>query len=294
MRLVVLSGRSGSGKSTALQALEDVGFYCIDNLPALLLPELIRLMLAESRPAPAIAVSIDARNLPSNLLRFPDVMQQLRQQPGLITETLFLDAGDATLLRRYNATRRRHPLTDSDQSLQQAIRTERELLEPIANLADLRIDTTRLSLYELRDEVKLRVAGRSEQTLSLQFESFGFKHGVPLDVDFTFDVRSLPNPYWVPELRRFTGRDREVIDFLSQADDVAEMVTDIREFVHKWLPRFKANNRSYITIGIGCTGGQHRSVYVAEQLAGYFRAHMDNVQVLHRELSQPAAGHQHD
>lgn len=294
MRLVVLSGRSGSGKSTALQALEDVGFYCIDNLPALLLPELIRLMLAESRPAQTIAVSIDARNLPSNLVRFPEVMQQLRQQPGLSVETLFLDAGEATLLRRYNATRRRHPLTDNDQSLQQAIRTERELLEPIANLADLRIDTTRLSLYELRDEVKLRVAGRSEQTLSLQFESFGFKHGVPLDVDFTFDVRSLPNPYWVPELRRFTGRDQPVIDFLSQADEVAEMVADIRSFVHKWLPRFKANNRSYITIGIGCTGGQHRSVYVAEQLAGYFRAHMDNVQVLHRELSQPAAGPQHD
>jgi UPF0042 nucleotide-binding protein len=294
MRLVVLSGRSGSGKSTALQALEDVGFYCIDNLPARLLPELISLMRAESRPAEAIAVSIDARNLPSNLRQFPDVMQQLRQVPELTTETLFLDAGEATLLRRYNATRRRHPLTDGDQSLQQAIRTERELLEPIANLADLRIDTTRLSLYELRDEVKLRVAGRSEQSLSLQFESFGFKHGVPLDVDFTFDVRSLPNPYWVPDLRRFTGRDQEVIDFLSQSDEVAEMIADIRSFVHKWLPRFKANNRSYITIGIGCTGGQHRSVYVAEQLAGYFRAHMDNVQVLHRELSQPAAGHQHD
>ncbi len=294
MRLVVLSGRSGSGKSTALQALEDVGFYCIDNLPARLLPELISLMRAESRPAEAIAVSIDARNLPSNLRQFPDVMQQLRQVPELTTETLFLDAGEATLLRRYNATRRRHPLTDGDQSLRQAIRTERELLEPIANLADLRIDTTRLSLYELRDEVKLRVAGRSEQSLSLQFESFGFKHGVPLDVDFTFDVRSLPNPYWVPDLRRFTGRDPEVIDFLSQSDEVAEMIADIRSFVHKWLPRFKANNRSYITIGIGCTGGQHRSVYVAEQLAGYFRAHMDNVQVLHRELSQPAAGHQHD
>lgn len=294
MRLVVLSGRSGSGKSTALQALEDIGFYCIDNLPALLLPELTRLMLAEQSPAKAVAVSIDARNLPSNLEQFPQVMHHLRQTPGLSSETLFLDAGEATLLRRYNATRRRHPLTDGDQSLQQAIRTERELLEPIANQADLRIDTTRLSLYELRDEIKLRVAGRREQTLSLQFESFGFKHGVPLDVDFTFDVRSLPNPYWVPELRRFTGQDQEVIDFLTESAEVAEMIEDIRSFVNKWLPRFRANNRSYITIGIGCTGGQHRSVYVTEQLAGYFRAHMDNVQVLHRELSQPAARHQHD
>jgi len=294
MRLVVISGRSGSGKSTALQALEDVGFYCIDNLPALLLPELIQMMLNEENPSRQIAVSIDARNLLSNLKQFPSVMHTLRQQPGLSTETLFLDAGEATLLRRYNATRRRHPLTDREQSLQQAIRTERTLLEPIANLADLRVDTTRLSLYELRDAVKLRIAGRSEQVLSLQFESFGFKHGVPLDADFTFDVRALPNPYWVPELRQYTGLDRPVIDFLLQSPEVKEMIDDIRTFVTKWLPRFQASNRSYITIGIGCTGGQHRSVYVAEQLAGHFRRHMDNVQVLHRELSQPAAGKNHD
>ncbi|SIQ01341.1 RNase adapter RapZ [Marinobacterium stanieri] len=289
MRLVVLSGRSGSGKSTALQVLEDVGFYCIDNLPALLLPDLIKLMLADPQPISKIAVSIDARNQPSNLQQFPEIMAQLQQLPNLGIETLFLDAGEATLLRRYNATRRRHPLSDNNQSLQQSIRNERELLEPIATQADLRIDTTRLSLYELRDEVKLRVAGRTEQELSLQFESFGFKHGVPLDVDFTFDVRSLPNPYWVPELRRHTGRDQEVIDFLSGYEDVTEMVTDIRQFVEKWLPRFRANNRSYITIGIGCTGGQHRSVYVCEQLAGHFRTLMDNVQILHRELRQPGS-----
>lgn len=289
MRLVVLSGRSGSGKSTALQVLEDVGFYCIDNLPALLLPDLIKLMLADPQPISKIAVSIDARNQPSNLQQFPEIMAQLQKLPNLGIETLFLDAGEATLLRRYNATRRRHPLSDNNQSLQQSIRNERELLEPIATQADLRIDTTRLSLYELRDEVKLRVAGRTEQELSLQFESFGFKHGVPLDVDFTFDVRSLPNPYWVPELRRHTGRDQEVIDFLSGYEDVTEMVTDIRQFVEKWLPRFRANNRSYITIGIGCTGGQHRSVYVCEQLAGHFRTLMDNVQILHRELRQPGS-----
>ena len=294
MRLVVISGRSGSGKSTALQALEDVGFYCIDNLPALLLPELIQMMLDAANPSRQIAVSIDARNLLSNLKQFPRVMHSLRQQPALSCEVLFLDAGEATLLRRYNATRRRHPLTDRNQSLQQAIRTERTLLEPIANLADLRIDTTRLSLYELRDEVKLRIAGRSEQVFSLQFESFGFKHGVPLDADFTFDVRALPNPYWVPELRQYTGLDRPVIDFLLQSPEVTEMIDDIQMFVTKWLPRFQASNRSYITIGIGCTGGQHRSVYVAEQLAGHFRRHMDNVQVLHRELSQPAAGKNHD
>jgi len=294
MRLVVISGRSGSGKSTALQALEDVGFYCIDNLPALLLPELIRLMLAEETPHLQIAVSIDARNLLSNLRQFPRVMQTLREQPQMSSEILFLDADEATLLQRYSATRRRHPLTDQQQSLRQAIRTERDLLEPIANLADLRIDTTRLSLYELRDGVKRRVAGRSEQMLSLQIESFGFKHGVPIDADFTFDVRALPNPYWVPELRGYTGRDSEVIAFLRRSPQVSEMVTDLQAFIAKWLPRLQANNRSYITIAIGCTGGQHRSVYVAEQLAGYFRGRVDNVQVLHRELSQPAAGTHHD
>ncbi len=286
MKLVVISGLSGSGKSTALQALEDVGFYCIDNLPALLLPSLIDQMLKDPSPPEQLAVSIDARNLHSNLRQFPTLLDSIRMRANEVnTEVLYLDASDPTLLQRYSATRRKHPLSGENTGLRQAIEYERKLLEPIANLADLRIDTTSLKLYDLRDTIKLRVSKRTEQQVSLQFESFGFKHGVPLDVDFTFDVRVLPNPFWIPELRGFTGQDTAVINFLEQAPEVAEMIGDIRDFIEKWLPRFKSNNRSYVTIGIGCTGGQHRSVFIAERLAGHFRRSVDNVHVRHRELS---------
>ncbi|GGB83647.1 nucleotide-binding protein [Marinobacterium zhoushanense] len=285
MKLVVISGRSGSGKSTALQALEDVGFYCIDNLPARLLPELIEQMLGDPEHPDQLAVSIDARNLVSNLHAFPGIITSLSARDDLSCEILYLDAAEPTLIKRYSATRRKHPLSDSQAGLQEAIGYERILLEGIASLADIRVDTTRLSLYELRDTIKLRIAQRSEQTLSLQFESFGFKHGVPLDVDFTFDVRMLPNPYWVPELRQFTGRETEVIEFLQRSPEVDDMIADIRDFLERWIPHFQRNNRSYVTIGIGCTGGQHRSVYIAEQLAGHFSQLMDNVHVRHRELT---------
>ncbi|KAA0874053.1 RNase adapter RapZ [Nitrincola tapanii] len=284
MKLIVLSGRSGSGKSTALQALEDIGFYCIDNLPALLLPNLIEQMLAAPDSPVKLAVSIDARNLSSNLRQVPQVLKTLARFPELTYEVVYLDAAEATLLKRFNATRRKHPLTDAVKSLQDAIQEEQIRLESIAVLADIRIDTTRLSLYELRDSIKLRIAQRKEQALSLQFESFGFKHGLPLDVDFSFDVRSLPNPYWVPELRQFSGLDQPIIDFLKESDEVKQMIADITQFLERWLPRIQRDNRSYLTIGIGCTGGQHRSVYVAEQLAGYFKQHMDNVHLRHREL----------
>lgn len=284
MKLVILSGRSGSGKSTALQALEDVGFYCIDNLPAKLLPDLINHMLEDDAQLTRIAVCIDARNLSSNLEKLPDIWHQFKQNTPISVELLYLDASHDTLLKRYSSTRRRHPMAELVNNLPDAIEYERSLLEPIADLADLRIDTTLLSIYELRDTIKLRVAERSEQSLSLQFESFGFKHGVPLDVDIVFDMRILPNPFWVPELRQFTGRDQPVIDFLSQESDVVEMIKDIQLHLSKWLPHFMQNNRSYVTVGIGCTGGQHRSVYVVEQLAGHFKAHMDNVNIRHREL----------
>lgn len=284
MKLIIISGRSGSGKSTALQALEDVGFYCIDNLPATLLPELAGQILVEPEHPTRLAVSIDARNLHSNLQKFPDIFSRLRQTPNLTCELLFLDSSESTLLKRYSATRRKHPLSDGEQGLQDAINAERTLLEPLADLANIRIDTTRMSLYELRDSIKLRVAQRPEQELSLQFESFGFKHGVPLDVDFTFDVRCLPNPYWIPELRGHTGQEDPVIGFLESQPDVQTMLDDIIRYLERWLPKFEQNNRSYITIGIGCTGGQHRSVFIAERLAGHFRASMDNVQIRHREL----------
>lgn len=285
MKLVVISGRSGSGKSTALQALEDVGFYCIDNLPARLLPELTRQMLSDPEQPAQLAVSIDARNLISNLRDFPQLIEQLSTQAAISSEILYLDADEATLLKRYSATRRKHPLSDSQAGLQQAIAYEGKLLEPIATRAALRIDTSHMTLYELRDSVKLRVAQRAEQALSLQFESFGFKHGVPLDVDFTFDVRMLPNPHWEPELRPLTGRDSAVIHYLENSADVTLLVDDIRQFLTRWIPHFQRNNRSYLTVGIGCTGGQHRSVYVCEQLAGHFSRLMDNVHVRHRELN---------
>ncbi len=287
MRLVILSGRSGSGKSTALQALEDLGFYCIDNLPVGLLPALIEQFLHQPmEDKSGIAISIDARNTSLGLVQFPSIFKQLIK-PTIACDILYLDATPNTLLKRFSSTRRRHPLSDGDKGLTQAIELERQLLEPIANLADLTIDTTRLSLYELRDIIKLRVAGRSNQEIALQFQSFGFKHGVPLDADLVYDVRCLPNPYWDPSLRQYTGRDQPVIDYLSQQPLVIEMQADICRFVEKWLPEFQHNNRSYLTICIGCTGGQHRSVYLAEQLTGHFKQTMHNVLVQHRELPQP-------
>lgn len=285
MKLVVLSGRSGSGKTTALQALEDAGFYCIDNLPAMLLPVLIRQMTETQGSPTRIAVSIDARNLTSNLEQFPSLRNELRQIANLTCEVIYLDASEATLLKRFSATRRKHPLTDLYSGLKDAIDQERVLLEPIASLADLRIDTTHMTLYELRDRIKLRITQSREQSFSLLFESFGFKHGTPLDTDFTFDVRSLPNPHWLPELRPLTGRDEPVKAFLQQSSDVQDMQQDITQFLERWLPRIRHDNRSYLTIAIGCTGGQHRSVYLAEQLAGHFSQAMDNVHVRHRELN---------
>lgn len=284
MKLVVISGRSGSGKSTALQALEDIGFYCIDNLPATLLPSLVDQMANDTQRPEHIAISIDARNLLSNLTQLPDILRTLKQETSEAYEVLFLDASEATLLKRYSSTRRKHPLSDDNYGLLEAIQREQQLLEPIANMADIRIDTTRLNLYDLRDAVKHRIAKRAEQSLAIQFQSFGFKHGVPMDADLVYDVRVLPNPYWLPELRQFTGLDQPVIDFLQESSDVQEMYRHIRDYLEFWLPRFAANNRSYITVGIGCTGGHHRSVYLASKLASHFDQLMDNVHVRHREL----------
>ncbi|HEY5717993.1 MAG TPA: RNase adapter RapZ [Motiliproteus sp.] len=287
MRLVIISGRSGSGKSTALQALEDLGFYCIDNLPVTLLPTLAnQLTHSPLLDKQGVAISIDARNVATGLNLFADIYRQV-DHPPFECDILYLDANPATLIKRFSATRRRHPLSNDGKSLKQVIELEKTLLEPIADLADLTIDTTALSLYELRDSIKLRVAQRASQELSLQFQSFGFKHGVPLDCDFVFDARCLPNPYWLPQLRQFTGRDQAVIDYLQGQTEVQAMFDDICAFITKWLPSFEQNNRSYLTVAIGCTGGQHRSVYLAERLAGHFQGSMDNVLVSHRELPTP-------
>ncbi len=287
MRLVIISGRSGSGKSTALQALEDLGFYCIDNLPVALLPSLSELILQNAmEDRSGVAISIDARNTSQGLNQFPSIAGKLTQA-AISLDIIYLDASLSTLLKRFSATRRRHPLSSEDKGLKEAIQLEKHLLEPMADLANLTIDTTRMTLYELRDVIKHRVVGRTGQEIALLFQSFGFKHGVPLDADLVFDVRCLPNPYWEPALRQYTGQDPEVIHYLQGQPDVQEMLDDITAYLSRWLPRFESNNRSYLTVCIGCTGGQHRSVFLAEALASHFKQSMDNVLVKHRELSIP-------
>lgn len=288
MRLLIISGRSGSGKSTALNMLEDHGYYCIDNLPASLLPAFVERISREQLALPRVAVSIDARNLPDDLQKVPSIIADL-QNSALHTEIIFLDASSPTLIKRFSESRRKHPLTTENIGLREAINCERELLEPISALAGLSIDTSAMSVHQLREIVRSRVLEKKDSSLALMFESFGFKTGVPIDADFVFDVRCLPNPYWDDTLKSLTGLDQPVIDFLGAHDDVAAMQKDIADFLAKWLPRFEASNRSYMTVAIGCTGGQHRSVYLSEQLKQMFSGQIANVQVLHRELSRPEA-----
>ncbi|EQM74944.1 RNase adapter RapZ [Stutzerimonas stutzeri] len=285
MRLIIVSGRSGSGKSTALDVLEDNGFYCIDNLPAGLLPELAeRALLHTELLQPQVAVSIDARNLPSQLKRFPELLEDVRAR-YIQCDVLYLDAADETLLKRFSETRRRHPLTNQNRSLAEAIHDEELLLAPIIDHADLKIDTTHLNLYQLRDTLKLRLLNQPEPGTAFLFESFGFKRGMPVDADLVFDVRCLPNPYWKADLRDFSGLDQPVIDYLAAQTDVEEMFQDILAYLSKWLPRFAASNRAYVTVAIGCTGGHHRSVYLAERLGQALREPLKNVQVRHRDLA---------
>jgi len=289
MKLIIVSGRSGSGKSTALHVLEDLGFYCIDNLPiGLLMPLAAEAICTHERRLEKIAVSIDARNLASGIVKFAQIYDNLKSL-SVELDIIYLDALNQTLLKRFHSTRRKHPLSDGSMSLREAISAEKELLEPIVAKADLVIDTSSLTMYQLRDLIKERVAGRRGQDMALLFQSFGFKHGVPIDADFVFDVRCLPNPYWDPALRSYTGLEQPVIEFLDKQPDTLKMKNDIISFLEQWLPHFSDSNRSYLTVGIGCTGGQHRSVYIAQSLWQYFKEHLSNVQVRHKELvtSQP-------
>jgi UPF0042 nucleotide-binding protein len=290
-RLVVISGRSGSGKSAALNVLEDLGFYCIDNLPVGLLPTLTEQAqtghdtdsLDEANQLANLAVSIDARNLPQAIASFPTMLNKI-EQGDYTPEIIYLDASNETLMQRFSSTRRKHPLTNAQTSLSEAIEQEQHYLHPIRDLADLTLDTTRMSLHELRSLIKLRIAGRQSNDMALLFESFGFKHGIPIDADLVFDVRNLPNPYWDPNLRQFTGRDQPIQEFLNKEDIVQEMLNDIQQYLQKWLPQFEQANRSYMTVAIGCTGGHHRSVFMSERLSEIFQSQFANVQVRHREL----------
>jgi len=284
MKFVIVTGLSGSGKSVALNTLEDLGYYCIDNLPSFLLESFAEALIGEHAARfKETAVGMDARNAPEDLRLVPPVVTRLRAA-GIAAEIVFLEADDEVLVQRFSETRRRHPLTDADTSLADAIRRERELLAPLLSSADLRIDTSRTNLHELRELMRRRVAERPAGVLSLLFLSFGFKRGVPRDADLVFDARCLPNPHWEPALRPLTGRDPEVAAFLERDPRVPAYLDQIGGFLAAWLPCFRDEGRAYLTVAIGCTGGQHRSVYLVEQLAGRFRGTEPRVLVSHREL----------
>ena len=268
MILFIVSGRSGSGKSIALRALEDMGFYCVDNIPVALLPQLAESLKNSNTP---VAISIDIRNLPANFNFNHDIFQRL---PSSVTpEIIFFDCS-------------RHPLTNQKYSLEEAIDLEEKYLEPLKSHASLLINTDNLSVHELSNILRSRILGKKERELTIIFESFGFKHGLPVDADFVFDVRFLPNPHWDITLRPLTGLDMPVKEFLLKHNEVTNFIYQTANYLQQWLPMLEKNNRSYLTIAIGCTGGQHRSVFIAEQLAEFFKAQNKQVQIRHRTLEK--------
>ncbi len=282
MKRIFVSGRSGSGKTVALRALEDQGYYCVDNIPIKLIPDLLT---QTENQYPELAVGVDARNVPATIEEFDDVMKFL-QGKGKEFQVIYIDATDPTLLKRFSETRRRHPLTAEGLSLTEAISEEKKRLEPVARYAQLVIDTTNKSPHDLCETIVNRVLGEKEASLSLLFQSFGFKNGAPNDADFVFDARCLPNPYWEVSLRPYNGQDQQIIDYLEEKSYVQEYFWQLKTFLHTWIPRFEEGNRNYLTIAIGCTGGQHRSVFMAEKMAQYFSSLYQDVQIRHRELNQ--------
>ena len=282
MKLIVISGRSGSGKSTALNALADSGYDCIDNFPVGLLQSLVHNTLRGlTGPDSRLAVCIDARS--KDLSLFPEILLSIDRM-DVDCQVIYIDASSPTLVKRFSETRRRHPLTDNDTDLRQAIDAENEILEGIADLADLTIDSTRLSAQDLREVMATRVIEKSRRGINLLFRSFGFKQGVPVDVDLVFDLRCLPNPFWDVDLRPFNGTDPEIKTYLDQEPMVNDMFADISNYLENWIPKFEANSRVYMTVGLGCTGGQHRSVYFAQRLGEHFAGSFENVLVRHRDL----------
>lgn len=283
MKLIVVSGLSGAGKTVALNMLEDLDYYCIDNIPLSLLRSFTADVVREhDENFDRLAVGIDARARERGIHLFPERIQSLREA-GIDTSVWFFEADTESLLRRYSETRRKHPLSDAKTPLSEAIDKERRLLQPIAKIADLVLDTSLTNVHQLRDLVRMRMQGAEPGNLSILFQSFGFKNGVPEGADFVFDVRCLPNPHWEDKLRPLTGHDRPVREFLQSKAEVAEMARDIANHLEKWLPRFE--NRAYVTVAIGCTGGRHRSVYLVECLAERFRKQHSQVIVRHSELS---------
>ncbi|CAL1239579.1 RNase adapter RapZ [Candidatus Methylocalor cossyra] len=284
MNLIIVSGLSGSGKSIALETLEDCGYYCIDNLPVALFEPFIRNAMIGDQPLfRKAAISIDARNQSRSLDQFPSTLA-LADQLGIHYQILFLQAEPETLFKRFSETRRKHPLTDAAHPLSEAIELERRMMEPVASRAHLLIDTTYTNVHQLRELIRARVGARRDSLMSLYFLSFGYKNGIPLDADFVFDARCLPNPHWEPALRAKTGLDPEVREFLCGIDAVNAYLDEIAAFLRRWIPQFAAENRSYLTVAVGCTGGQHRSVFLVEALAARFSASDYDLLIRHRDL----------
>lgn len=279
MKLTIVSGRSGSGKSVALRVLEDLGFYCVDNIPVNLLPALTHTVINDYE---TVAVSLDVRNLPEEPSDVSEILDYLPTTVEL--NILYLDADDEDLIRRFSETRRLHPLIKKNIALDQAISLEKKLLEPISSRAHLYVNTSQLTPHQLADLVRERILGKTTGSMVVVFESFGFKHGVPKDADYVFDARFLPNPFWEKELKPYTGLDEPVKDFLNSQPIVTKFIWQINSFMMTWLPHLERNNRSYITIAIGCTGGKHRSVYIANMLAENLAKERDDVQARHRDL----------
>lgn len=283
-RLIIVSGLSGSGKTVALHVLEDLGYYCIDNLPARLLKGVVEeVSSGPGEVGRGIAVGIDARNRRSDLESLPRLIEEFRQH-NIRTDVLFVLADDEVLLKRYSETRRRHPLAAHGAELRSAIDEEREVLAEVINSADLIIDTSRTSVYELADIIRDRVDRRPPASLSVLIESFGYKNGIPADADFVFDMRCLPNPYWDLNLRHRTGLDEEVVAFLDAQESVVAMHDHILAFLERWIPEYRKSNRGFLTVAIGCTGGQHRSVYMAEKLAASLGKSPGPVSSRHKDL----------
>jgi RNase adapter protein RapZ len=287
VRIIILSGLSGSGKSVALHMLEDLGFYCIDNIPAALLKPFISYTVRSPEPTyERTAIGLDARNTAAEIATVPQLIDELRRS-GIQCEVIFLVTSDEELLRRFAETRRKHPMSGHNIDLRDAMALERQLLEPIVYAADLVIDTSKMGVHALREIIHQRVEQRAVGRVSITFESFGFKHGIPGDADFVFDARSLPNPYWEPSLRNLTGRDPEVIRFLEAQTNVGILIADIAQFMTARIPEYQSSNRGYLTVAVGCTGGQHRSVYIVDRLVEMFAARFPSVSARHSSL--PAA-----
>ncbi len=280
MNFFIVSGLSGSGKTIALQALEDAGFYCIDNLPAALVPQFAEHL--RSYGEKNAAIGLDARNR-AFLSDVPEALAQL-ETLGIRYRIIFLQAEEDVLVKRYKETRRRHPMVGEDTSLLEAIELERKLLEPLAYGASLRVDTTHTTPHDLRNQLRNFVRGEETPGMTLLFESFGYKNGTPLDADFVFDVRCLPNPHWEPALRHRTGLEDPVVQYMEKHAEVHAMYEELKRFLETWLPQFGREDRSYVTIALGCTGGVHRSVYLVHRLAKHFTTRGYKIQVRHREL----------